>query len=61
MATSEFLLILFSGVVLGLLLSMSLRWAGRKLLHGNNQKEGGDTIRDKELIEGIHLNQKEEV
>lgn len=44
MATSEFLFILFSGVVIGLLLSMSLRWIGRKWLNRNNQKEGGRNI-----------------
>ena len=42
MATSEFWLILLSGVVIGMLLSMSLRWIGRKLLSGNRQKEGAD-------------------
>ncbi len=53
METSEFVLILLSGVVIGMLLSTSLRWVGRKLLGGTNHKEGGDTIKDKELIEGM--------
>jgi len=42
MTTIEFLLILLSGVAIGILLSMSLRWAGRKLPSGNNQKEGAE-------------------
>ena len=42
MTIIEFLLILFCGVVLGLLLSLSLRWAGRKLPSGNNKKEGAE-------------------
>lgn len=49
MATGEFLIILLSGVVMGLLLSMLIRWVGRKLLSGNRQKEGGDINRAKEL------------
>ncbi len=53
METSEFLLILLSGVVIGMLLSISLRWIGRKLLGSTNHKKGGDIIKDKELIEGM--------
>lgn len=49
MATSQFLLILFSGVVIGLLLSISLRWTGGKLLSGNQQKEGDDASREKKI------------
>jgi len=47
MATTEILLILFGGVVLGLLLSMSLRWVGGKLLTANHQKEGGSAHRER--------------
>ncbi|MBA7507641.1 hypothetical protein ES706_06361 [subsurface metagenome] len=41
MGANEFWLVLLSGVVMGMLLSMSLRWIGRRLLSGNQQKEGG--------------------
>ena len=44
METSEFWLVLISGVVIGLLLSMSMRWIGRRLLSGNQQK-GGNAYR----------------
>jgi len=47
MITSEFWLILVSGVVIGLLLSMSLRWIGGKLLTANHRKEGGSANREK--------------
>ena len=47
MVTSEFWLILVSGVVVGLLLSMSLRWIGGKLLTGNHRKERGAANREK--------------
>ncbi len=55
MATTEFLLVLLSGVVIGLLLGTSLRWIGGKFLSGNNQKEGGGTDRTKKISEEIHL------
>jgi len=41
----ELWLILFSGVVLGMLLIMSLRWIGKRLSGGNQQKEGGGVNR----------------
>ena len=47
MAANEFWLILVSGVVVGLLLSMSLRWIGGKLLTANQRKEGGSANREK--------------
>ena len=49
MAANEFWLILVSGVVMGLLLSMSLRWIGGKLLTANHRKEGGGADREKEI------------
>jgi len=47
MIISDFWLTLVSGVVIGLLLSMSLRWIGGKLLTGNQRKEGGSANREK--------------
>ncbi len=61
METNGFLFTLLSGVVIGMLLSTSLRWIGGKLLGGTGHKKGGDTIKDKELIEGMQLHQKKEV
>jgi hypothetical protein len=60
MEASQFWLILLSGVAVGLLLGMSLRWLGRKLLRGNNQK-GGGIDREKEISAEIGLHQKKEV
>ncbi|MFB0556955.1 MAG: hypothetical protein ACETVW_03765 [Dehalococcoidia bacterium] len=50
MDLSQFWLILLSGVAIGLLLSMSLRWIGRRLLRGRSQKEGEHTG---DLIDGV--------
>lgn len=60
MEAGQFWLILLSGVALGLLLSIAVRWLGRKLLRGNNQK-GGAIDRKKEINEEIDLYQKKEV
>jgi len=61
MATTEFIFILLSGVVIGMLLSMSLRWMGRKLLSGNQHEKGGGIDRVKEISDEIHLRYKKEV
>ncbi len=45
MEANEFWLVLVSGVVIGLLLSMSIRWIGRRLLSGTQQKGGGGNRR----------------
>ena len=42
MSANEFWLVLLSGIVIGLLLSMSFRWIAKRFLSGNWQKEGGD-------------------
>ena len=39
MGVYEFWLVLLGGVVIGLVLSMSARWIGRRLLGGNQPKE----------------------
>lgn len=50
MVANEFWLVLLSGVVMGLLFSMSLRWLGGKLLTANHRKEGGDAHRENKVI-----------
>ena len=60
METSGFLLILFSGVVMGLLLSMSMRWLGGKFLTGNHRKEGGSAHQER-LVKNALSSKKKEV
>jgi len=40
MGTLNFWLILLIGVAIGMLISMSLRWIGRKYLGGHHQRGG---------------------
>jgi hypothetical protein len=41
---------------------MPVRWIGRRLPRGNNQKVGGGNIsRENRTTDEIHLHQKEEV
>ena len=47
MAGMDFWLILLSGVAIGLMLSISLRWIGGKLLAGN-LREGSSDIDSKD-------------
>ena len=39
MGATEFWLVLLIGIAMGILLTMSVRWIGRRLLGGNQQKE----------------------
>jgi len=40
MGATEFWLVLLIGVAMGILLTMSVRWIGRRLLGGNQPREG---------------------
>ncbi|UCH42599.1 MAG: hypothetical protein JSW16_07265 [Dehalococcoidales bacterium] len=50
MAATDFWLVLLSGVAIGLMLSISLRWVGGKLLAGNTKKAGSDTGRTEKEV-----------
>lgn len=50
MGGTDFWLILLSGVAIGLMLSISLRWIGGKLLTGNLRKGRSDIGRKEEEV-----------
>ena len=55
MEASQFWLLLLIGVAIGLLLSIALKWIGKKLLRRNQQEEGGGANGEKEIGPKIHL------
>jgi len=55
MGANEFWLVLLSGVVMGILLTMSVRWIGKRIFSGNQQKEGDSANRNAQTQSKLNI------